>query len=62
MPELKKVWYTAVYKNNLYQVQCWKGTTLGQLWNELKQYYLPGSLVLLADDTGHSKVFIKGMC
>ena len=62
MPEPKIVTYMAVYRGNMYDILCWEGTTLGQVWNDRKEFYLPGDIVTITDNLGHSKTFMKGMC
>ena len=61
MIEPKKVMYTATHNDISYQFECWEGTTLGQAWNTLKGLYLPGSVVTIEDNYGHSKRFIRGL-
>lgn len=61
MIEPRKVMYTATHNDISYQFECWEGTTLGQAWNSLKGLYLPGSIVTIEDNHGHSKRFTKGL-
>ena len=61
MRDLKRVFYTAVYNNHTYFIECWEGTTLGEIWNVQKHLYLPGAIVMIKDNHGHAKEFIRGM-
>lgn len=61
MIEPKKVFYKATHNGISYEFECWEGATLGQAWNILKRMYLPGAVVTIEDDRGHSKKFIRGM-
>ena len=61
MKEPKLVAYIATYNNNSYEIFCWEGTTLGQVWNNQKYWYLPGSVVTIRDNRGKSKTFVKGL-
>ena len=59
---MEKVIYKATYMDNTFDIFCWRGTTLGQVWNEIKQFYLPGDKVSITDNYGNSKTFTKGLC
>ena len=59
---MEKVIYKGMYMNNAFDIHCWNGTPLGQVWNEIKQFYLPGDKVSITDNYGHSKTFTKGLC
>lgn len=57
-----KVRYILSYNGNDCEIECTKGTPLNYVWNCYKGYYLPGSVVTLIDDKGHSETFMRGMC
>ena len=57
-----KTQYSLTCNGIVCQIDCWKGTPLAKVWNEYKGYYLPGSMVTIADDEGNSKTFIRRMC
>ncbi len=59
---IRRVLYSATYKNNTFTIECWEGTPLGVVWNEQKQYYLPGDVVAITDNNGNCALFMKGMC
>lgn len=61
MIEPKKVMYTVTCNNISFPIECWEGTTLGQVWNTIKTYYLSGSIVTIEDNNGKSMKFMKGM-
>ena len=61
MGESGKVIYTAQYKGNTYEIECWAGTPFDIIWNSQKTWYLPGSEVIITDNHGNSKTFIKGV-
>lgn len=62
MEGLKKVTYKAMYNGLSFDILTWKGTPLNVIWNFYKGYYLPGSVVTLINDEGHSEKFLRGMC
>ena len=60
MIELKRVTYKGLYKGNTFDIYCWEGDTLDFVWNREKQYFLAGDRVVITDNHGKSKIFVKG--
>ena len=61
MSELKRVLYSGCYKKHVFEIQCWQGTPLGHVWNDIKSMYLPGDRVTITDNFGNARTFVKGM-
>jgi len=61
MIELKKVNYTGLYVGNNFDIACWEGTSLGEVWNSIRSYYLPGSVVTITSNKGESRTFMRGV-
>lgn len=59
---LKRVNYTGEYMGNVFDIPCWEGTPLAKIWNDIKQLYLPGDVVVITDNFGKTKTFMKGLC
>ena len=58
---MEKVKYTGQYKDNSFDIWTWEGTPLSVIWNQQKQMYSPGDMVIIEDNHGHSMKFVKGM-
>lgn len=61
MIELKRVMYKGEYHGNTFDIPCWEGDSLDSIWNREKQWYLSGDKVVITDNHGKSKVFIRGL-
>ena len=62
MDELKKVAYKIRYSGNSHDIFCWEGTPISFIWNTQKGWYTPVSVVMIEDNHGNQRKFIRGMC
>ena len=58
---LKMVVYKGRFGANVFDIRCWEGTTLGEVWNVQKQWFRPGDQVTITDNLGNSKTFTRGV-
>lgn len=58
---MNKVKYVGMFKGNIFDIWTWEGTPLSVVWNEYKQWYLPGDKVLIADNHGNAREFRRGL-
>ena len=61
METLKKVTYKIIYNGNSYDMLVWEGTPLSFVWNTQKDWYTPGSVVMIIDNHGNQQKFMRGM-
>lgn len=62
MPELVRAIYKATYRGHSFDILTWEGTPLNVVWNSQKSWFSPGAEVIIEDNHGNKKEFIRGMC
>ena len=56
-----RVVYKGLFHNNIFDIYCYEGETLGAVWNREKQWFLPGSRVTISDNHGNVQTFMRGV-